>query len=84
MTNEKEWWMERPWITGAKIGDFTKNTFVAEDICNDVIKPLVAEAERRGRLAAWSEAKAIVENPTNDSGDICRLIDAKLTSLKTS
>jgi len=93
MTNEKEWWMERPWITGAKIGDFTKNTFVAEDICNDVIRPIVAEAERRGERKAWEEAKMILVPHQQFAADhpyrevrkkLFKAVEDKLTSLKTS
>ena len=67
MTNEKEWWMERPWITGAKIGDFTKNTFVAEDICKDVIRPIVAEAERRGEMKAFRSIRDFLDRKDSDT-----------------
>lgn len=94
MTNEKEWWEERTrklfhGVWGASPWNEERMT----DAAIDVLRDIVAEAERRGEIRALEEMVWNGMFPKNlpksmENGylacgmDLNEKIDAKLTSLK--
>ena len=92
MTNpnqQQQWWMEDEYIQTFTLGrdeNGNLNTKSRPDL-----EKIVAEAERRGREAAWEEARRIVgrdwyeaEEKLPGSGihAVLNKLDAKLTELK--
>jgi hypothetical protein len=88
MTPNQSWWLANKQLQHL----LTQVRTVEQDVLlDDIIPEIVAEATRRGEEKAWSEARELVHEVMDCSDDtighyedaLQKVIDAKLTSLKT-